>query len=103
MRSMQSMPRVEAGFVNMAASAAAAMRLGAVQALAAWPILIGRVIFYLLILVVLGALWDKVSAEKVTALAATLPSGSLAVYIGVTEWVMLSVVAIERRLEDDIR
>lgn len=103
MRSMPSMPRVEARFVNVAASAAAAMHLGAMQALAAWPILIGRVMFYLLIMVVLGALWDKVSAEQVTPLAATLPPGGLAVYIGVTEWVTLSVVAIERRLEDDIR
>src|SRR6516164_5638178 len=103
MRSMQSMPRVEACFVNVAASAVAAMHLGAVQALAAWPILIGRVIFYLLILVVLGALWDKVSAEQATPLAGTLPPGGFAVYLAVTEWVTLSVVAVERRLEDDIR
>ncbi len=59
--------------------------------------------FYLLILVVLAALWDKVSAEQVTPLAGMLPPGGLAVYIGVTEWVTLSVVAIDRRLEDDIR
>jgi len=72
-------------------------------ALAAWPVLVGRVMFYLLILVVLAALWDKVSAEQVTPLAGMLPPGGLAVYIGVTEWVTLSVVAIDRRLEDDIR
>ena len=32
-----------------------------------------------------------------------LPPGGLAVYVGVTEWVTLSVVAIQQRLEDDIR
>jgi ABC-2 type transport system permease protein len=92
----------DAGLLNKAASAVAAATLGAAQALAAWPILIGRVTFYLLILVVLGALWDKVAAEQVTPLAKLLPPGGLAVYLGVTEWVTLSVVAIERRLEDDI-
>jgi ABC-2 type transport system permease protein len=103
MRSMPPMRRVEAGHVNAAATVAAAARLGALQALAAWPVLVGRVVFYLLILVVLGALWDKVAAEQVTPLAGTLPPGGLAVYLGVTEWVTLSVVAIERGLEDDIR
>ncbi len=103
MRSMRYTHRNKARLVNTTASAVAAAQLGAVQALAAWPILIGRVMFYLLILVVLGALWDKVSAEQVMPLAGTLPPGGLAVYVGVTEWVTLSVVAIERRLEDDIR
>lgn len=103
MRSMPSMRHREAGIVAAAASAAGAARLGAGQALAAWPILLGRVMFYLLILVVLAALWDKVSAERISPLAGTLPPGGLAVYVGVTEWVTLSVVAIERLLEDDIR
>jgi ABC-2 type transport system permease protein len=103
MRSMPPTPRPEAAFQNAMASAAAAARLGAAQALAAWPVLAGRVMFYLLILVVLSALWDKVSAERATPLARMLPPGGLAVYIGVTEWVALSVVAIQQRLEDDIR
>jgi ABC-2 type transport system permease protein len=102
-RSMPPTPRGEASFANALASTVAAARLGAVRALAAWPVLIGRVVFYLLILVVLAALWDKVSAEQVTRLAGTLPPEGLAVYIGVTEWVTLSVVAIQQRLEDDIR
>jgi len=97
------MLRGEGRLVNVAASALAATKLGTMQALAAWPILIGRVMFFLLILVVLGALWDKVSAEQVTPLAGMLPPGGLVVYIGVTEWVTLSVVGIEWRLEDDIR
>jgi ABC-2 type transport system permease protein len=101
MRSMPFTPRGEA-FSNVMASAGAA-RLGAVQALAAWPVLTGRVIFYLLILVVLSALWGKVAAEQVTPLAMALPPAGLAVYIGITEWVALSVVGIQLRLEDDIR
>src|SRR3954466_4485024 len=103
MRSMPLTPHGEARFVNAVASAIAGARFGAVQTLAAWPVLMGRVMFYLLILVVLSALWDKVAAEQVTPLAATLPPGGLAVYIGVTEWVALSVVGIQLRLEDDIR
>jgi ABC-2 type transport system permease protein len=103
MRSMLFTPRGEALFFNMMASTVTAAHLGGARALAAWPVLMGRVMFYLLILVVLSALWDKVVAERVTSLAAALPSGGLAVYIGVTEWVALSVVAIQLRLEDDIR
>jgi ABC-2 type transport system permease protein len=103
MKSMLFMPRRETRAVKVAASAFAAARLGAVQALAAWPVLIGRVVFYLLLMMVFGALWDKVAAEQVTPLAATLPRGRIAIYVGVTEWVTLSVAAIERRLEDDIR
>jgi ABC-2 type transport system permease protein len=95
--------RSEASLAAVAVSTAAAVRLGAQQALAAWPVLFGRVMFYLLILVVLAALWDKVSAEQVSPLAQMLPPGGLAIYVGVTEWVTLSVVAIERLLEDDIR
>jgi ABC-2 type transport system permease protein len=100
---MPSTRRSEASLANVVASTFAAAHLGAAQALAAWPVLIGRVMFYLLILVVLAALWDKVAAEQVTPLAGMLPNGGLAIYIGVTEWVTLSIIAIERRLEDDIR
>jgi ABC-2 type transport system permease protein len=103
MKFMPSTPRGEASFANAMASTSAAVCLGVVQALAAWPVLIGRVMFYLLILVVLAALWDKVSAEQVTPLAGMLPPGGLAIYVGVTEWVTLSVVAIQQRIEDDIR
>jgi ABC-2 type transport system permease protein len=100
MRSMRLTPSADP--INVLTSAAAAARLGAVQALAAWPVLVGRVMFYLLILVVLSALWDKVSAERITPLAAALPPEGLAIYIGVTEWMTLSVVAVQLRLEDDI-
>jgi ABC-2 type transport system permease protein len=101
MRSMRLTPGAEA--INTMTSAAAAAQFGAARALAAWPVLAGRVIFYVLILVVLSALWDKVAAERMTALAATLPPEGLAVYIGITEWVTLSVVTVQLRLEDDIR
>jgi ABC-2 type transport system permease protein len=102
MRSMRLTPRADPLWLT-GLSAAAAARLGAARALAAWPVLLGRVLLYLLALVVLSALWDKVSAERITALAATLPPDGLAVYIGATEWVILSVVAVQLRLEDDIR
>jgi ABC-2 type transport system permease protein len=79
-------------------------RLGAASALAGWPVLVGRAGFYALLMVVLTALWDKVIAEHLPGtLAAALPAGGLALYIGVTEWVGLSVPAIHLRLEDDIR
>src|SRR5438067_2515423 len=103
MKSIPPMLRADHCARNALASTAASLRLGIAQALAAWPVLMGRVIFYLLILIVLSALWDKVADEQVTPLAKDLPPGGLAVYIGVTEWVLMSVVAIDQRLEDDIR
>jgi ABC-2 type transport system permease protein len=90
--------------LDAALSAWAGVRLGAAGAVAAWPVLLGRAVFYLLLLIVLTALWDKVAAERLPGtLAAALPKGGLALYIGVTEWVTLSVPAIHLRLEDDIR
>jgi len=85
-------------------SALAAVRLGAAGAAAGWPVLLGRTVFYMLLLFVLTALWDKVSAERLPGtLVRSLPAGGLALYIGVTEWIGLSVPAIHLRLEDDIR
>ena len=96
---MKSTPPFDA-----APSALAAVRLGAVGAAAGWPVLLGRAVFYMLLLVVLTALWDKVAAERLPGtLARSLPAGGLALYIGVTEWIGLSVPAIHLRLEDDIR
>jgi ABC-2 type transport system permease protein len=85
-------------------SALAAVRLGADGAMAGWPVLLGRAAFYVLLMIVLTALWDKVIAERLSGtLVAALPAGGLALYIGVTEWIGLSVPAIHLRLEDDIR
>ena len=103
MRSIPPMLRADHFARNALASTAASLRIGVAQALAAWPVLMGRVIFYLLILIVLSALWDKVADEQVAPLAKNLPPGGLPVYICVTEWVLMSVVAIDQRLEDDIR
>ncbi len=65
-----------------------AFRLGAGQTLAGWPVLVGRCIFYVILLIVLSALWDKVVAERLPGtLAGELPPGGLALYIGVTEWI----------------
>jgi ABC-2 type transport system permease protein len=103
MRSTRFTPGADAPWLDGLGSMAAAARLGAAGALAAWPVLIGRTLFYLLILVVLSALWDKVAAERITVLAATLPPHGLAVYIAVTEWVTVSVIMVQLRLEDDVR
>lgn len=86
------------------AAATLALRVGAGQTLAAWPVLAGRCIFYVILLVVLSALWDKVAAERLPGtLAHALPEGGLALYIGVTEWITLSLPATHLRFEDDIR
>jgi len=85
-------------------AAAAALRLGAAGAILGWPVLLGRAAFYVLLLIVLTALWDNVMAERLPGtLVAALPAGGLALYIGVTEWITLAVPAIHLRLEDDIR
>jgi len=86
------------------AAMAAAYRVGLAAALAAWPVLLGRAIFYGVCLMVLIAFWDKVGAQRLAGtLAVRLPPGGLGVYVGVTEWITLSVPAIQLRLEDDIR
>jgi ABC-type uncharacterized transport system permease subunit len=90
--------------IRVVRGALAAVRLGAAGAIAGWPVLLGRAIFYILLLTVLTALWDKVISERLPGtLVATLPPGGLSLYIGVTEWITLSVPAVFLRLEDDIR
>ena len=82
----------------------AALRLGAGQTLAGWPVLAGRCLFYVLLLATLSALWDKVAAERLPGtLSHAVPAGGFALYIGVTEWITLSLPAAHLRLEDDIR
>lgn len=85
-------------------AAAASARIGFASTLAAWPVLAGRAMFYVLIMVILSALWDKVAAEHLRGtLASALPAGGLAIYVGVTEWITFSVPSVHLRLEDDIR
>ena len=106
MRSMPSLTIEAAAHDRFGAlrSALAAVRLGAEGAMAGWPVLLGRSAFYVLLMIVLTALWNKVIAERLPGtLVAALPAGGLALYIGVTEWIGLSVPAIHLRLEDDIR
>lgn len=101
---MRSTPPWTSRGLSTLAAMAAAYRIGLASALAAWPVLLGRAIFYGVCLMVLVAFWDKVGAQRLAGtLAVRLPPGGLAVYIGVTEWVTLSVPAIQLRLEDDIR
>jgi ABC-2 type transport system permease protein len=96
-------PRAELPLRTLSA-AGAALVFGARQTLTAWPVLVGRAIFYLVCMAVLSSLWDKVSsAHLVHTLATSLPPGGLTLYVGATEWITLSVVAVHLRLEDDIR
>ena len=79
-----------------------AVRLGFNQSFVAWPVLLGRCVFFCLLLVVLSALWDAVAAQRVAG-AIALPSGDMSLYIGATEWITLSLPAVFLRFEDDIR
>jgi ABC-2 type transport system permease protein len=86
------------------AASFAAFSVGARQAFAAWPVLMGRALFYLVVMVTLSSLWDKVTDAHLSGtLATTLHKGALTLYVGVSEWITLSVAAIHLRLEDDIR
>ena len=101
---MRSTPPWTSRIFSTLAAMVAAYRIGLASALTAWPVLLGRAIFYGVCLMVLVAFWDKVGAQRLAGtLAVRLPPGGLGVYIGVTEWVTLSVPAIQLRLEDDIR
>ena len=95
---MRSTPR----WIDSLAASAAAYRIGLASAVAAWPVLLGRAIFYGVCLMVLVSFWDKVAATRIAG-GTTLPAGGLGAYIGVTEWITLSVTPIHLRLEDDIR
>ena len=91
-----------ASALNALRGMAAAARMGAAGTLAGWPVLLGRGTFYVVAMCILAALWDKVAAERIPG-ALALPAGGLVIYVGVTEWVMMSSPAIHLRLEDDIR
>lgn len=85
-------------------AALGAFALGVRRNFANWPILMGRSLFYVVVMTVLSALWSKVAAQRLPGtLATSLPAGGLALYVGVTEWITLSVASIHLRLEDDIR
>ncbi|MEJ0028759.1 MAG: ABC-2 family transporter protein [Rhizomicrobium sp.] len=104
MPSTTPIARADAGAFGTAAAAASACALGIRRNLANWPVLMGRALFYLVAMLVLSALWDKVAAQRLPGtLAHLLPPDGLTLYIGVTEWIALSIAAIHLRLEDDIR
>jgi len=87
-----------------AGAAAAAYRVGLAAAVSQTPVLLGRAVFYGVCLMVLVAFWDKVAVHRLPGTLATrLPPGGLGIYVGVTEWITLSVPAIHFKLEDDIR
>src|ERR1700728_2046096 len=93
MRSMRLEP--------LARSACAMARIGAAATLSARSVLLGRALFYLLVMVILGMFWDTVATEHASD-ALPLPA-DIVLYVGIAEWITLSVPAIHLRLEDDIR
>ncbi|HEX2591349.1 MAG TPA: ABC-2 family transporter protein [Rhizomicrobium sp.] len=100
---MTQTARTEPAFGELA-SAWSTFLLGMRRNFANWPILMGRALFYLVALAVLTALWDKVSAQRLPGtLASVLPPGGLALYVGATEWITLSIASVHLRFEDDIR
>ncbi len=101
---MRSTPPFIRRLSDGAGAAGAAYRAGLAAALAQTPVLLGRAVFYGVCLMVLITFWDKVAAHRLPGtLAARLPAGGLGTYVGVTEWVTLSVPAVHFKLEDDIR
>ncbi len=84
--------------------ALAMLHIGIAATLTGRAVLAGRAVFYLLVVTLLCALWDRVAAERLPdTLAPLLPAGGLALYVGITELIVLSVPGIHLRLEDDIR
>jgi hypothetical protein len=64
--------------------------LGMRRNLANWPILMGRSLFYLVCMAVLSALWSKVAMQRLPGALAANATG-FALYVGVTEWITLSI------------
>jgi ABC-type uncharacterized transport system permease subunit len=88
------------GFLPLRCGLAMA-RIGVVATLSARVVLLGRALFYLLVMTILGMFWNAVAAEHASG-ALPLPPG-IVLYVGIAEWITLSVPAIHLRLEDDIR
>src|ERR1700735_2191481 len=65
--------------------------MGAAATLSARAVLLGRVLFYLLVMTILGTFWDGVATEHASDVL-TLPTG-IVLYVGVAECITLSVPA----------
>jgi ABC-type uncharacterized transport system permease subunit len=86
---------------SLARSAWAMARIGAAEALSARAVLLGRTLYFLLVMTILSKFWGTVATGHSSG-AIMLPSG-IVLYVGIAEWITLSVPAIHLRLEDDIR
>ena len=96
-------PALEPVLPASARALAHAVRMGARSLLSSPFVLIGRGLSYVFFLVVLSSFWDVVARQPVAGALSHLPGAGLAIYIGVTEWVVMSTPALYLRLEDDIR
>ena len=104
---MKSMPRrlrpPEIAVPPVVRAALNAVRLGASGLIASPAVLVGRSLFFVLLLIVLSSFWEVVGRARVQGALAHAPAAGLFLYVGVTEWMTLSVPALHLRLEDDIR
>jgi ABC-2 type transport system permease protein len=104
---VKSMPRrprpPEIALGPTARAVSYAVRLGASGLIASPAVLVGRSLFFVLLMIVLSSFWDVVGRARVHGALAHVPAVGLALYVGVTEWMTLSVPALHLRLEDDIR
>jgi ABC-2 type transport system permease protein len=95
--------RREPAPAGLAAVALGAVRAGAAGALASPASLVGRGLFYVVLMLIISAFWDLAARQPAAGALAHVPAAGLALYVGATEWMVLSVAPIHLRLEDDIR
>jgi ABC-2 type transport system permease protein len=86
-----------------ARAAIEAARIGAAGALASPTGLVGRSLFYVILMLIISAFWDVAARHPAPGALAHAPAMGLAIYVGVTEWMTLAAAPIHFRLEDDIR
>ena len=73
---------------------AAAYRVGLAAALSAWPVLLGRAIFYGVCLMVLVAFWDKVGSQRLAGTLAVRLHGDLPSVQWVVTGYLLALAAV---------
>ena len=104
---MRSTPQVsdrrKPAWAGLLAAAVDGVRAGAAGALASPVALVGRSLFYVVLMLIISAFWDLAARHPAAGALAHVPEAGLAIYAGATEWLVLSVAPIHLRLEDDIR
>ena len=65
-----------------------------------WPILLGRLIFFGVLMTIFSNLWEAAFKSGLQAKGAT---AGMLWYLAGTEWIVLSVPGIQTQIEDDVR